>query len=369
MLEFIPGKEPFITHSCRGLSVGIETESNNPRERIMKKVLLTTTALVMTAGVAAAEVSFSGTAQVALTDDNGKAAIGGTAGKTAAITASTGYVLTTGFDFDVKMSAATDNGITMSTSFDMGAGHLVDYDDDDAIEAQSDALGAPELTIGFSGYTVSAQQDGVDNLYDSDLTGDDLGISGTFSGVSFGFTTDMERESSSYKLGYTMGDLTLTVVGTNDDDGKFVPAVAAIAADAHNAAVAAAPASGTGSDSATKMSLAYKMGDLTVTASTDDKGDADSENKVGFKYAMDAITLSYTAIDPSTANKDMGDEWDAKIAYSAGAMSASYAIDEADATTLIAEYGLGGGATAFVAMHDKAGTASDMNTMGINFKF
>jgi hypothetical protein len=46
------------------MSVGIKIESYNPRERIMKKVLLTTTALVMTAGVAAAEVSFSGKAQI-----------------------------------------------------------------------------------------------------------------------------------------------------------------------------------------------------------------------------------------------------------------------------------------------------------------
>jgi hypothetical protein len=63
MLESIPGKEPFITHSCRGMSVGNKIESYNPRERIMKKVLLTTTALVMTAGVAAAEVSISGKTQ------------------------------------------------------------------------------------------------------------------------------------------------------------------------------------------------------------------------------------------------------------------------------------------------------------------
>ena len=27
MLEFIPRKEPFITHHCRGLSVGIDIES------------------------------------------------------------------------------------------------------------------------------------------------------------------------------------------------------------------------------------------------------------------------------------------------------------------------------------------------------
>jgi outer membrane protein OmpU len=37
----------------------------------MKKVLLTTTALVMTAGVAAADVSFSGEAGIAFVDDNG----------------------------------------------------------------------------------------------------------------------------------------------------------------------------------------------------------------------------------------------------------------------------------------------------------
>ena len=41
----------------------------------MKKILLTTTALVMTAGVAAAEVSFSGEAGIAFVDDNGASAV------------------------------------------------------------------------------------------------------------------------------------------------------------------------------------------------------------------------------------------------------------------------------------------------------
>ena len=47
-----------------------------------------------------------------------------------------------------------------------------------------------------------------------------------------------------------------------------------------------------------------------------------------------------------------------QLKYSAGAMVASFAIDEADATTIIADYALGGGASAFAAMHDKAGTAT-----------
>jgi hypothetical protein len=49
-------------------------------------------------------------------------------------------------------------------------------------------------------------------------------------------------------------------------------------------------------------------------------------------------------------------------------MTASIALDEADATTMIANYDLGG-ATAFAAMHDKPGTASDLTTFGINFAF
>ena len=314
----------------------------------MKKVLLTTTALVMTAGVAAAEVSFSGTAQVAITDDNGAQAVAPTTvADTAANRAATDdYRLTTGFDFDVSISAAGDNGLTMSTSFDMGAGDLVDYNDDDAVEAQSDALGAPELTIGYAGYTISAQQNGVDNLYNGDLTGDDLGIAGAMGGVTFALTTDMERNSSSYKLGYTTGDLTVTVTGTNDDNG---------ATD--------------GTTSASAISASYKMGDLTLTASTDNEGSDDSTNKVGLSYKMDSLTFAYTSIDPSAAGKGQGDEWDASIAYAAGGMTASYAVDEADATTLIGTYDLGGGTTLFAAMHDKDGEGNDMNTVGINFKF
>jgi len=53
----------------------------------------------------------------------------------------------------------------------------------------------------------------------------------------------------------------------------------------------------------------------------------------------------------------------------AAADVASFAIDEADATTIIADYALGGGASAFAAMHDKAGTGNDLTTVGLNFAF
>ena len=318
-------------------------ETTKTQERIMKKVLLTTTALVMTAGYAAADISFSGTMQVALTDDNG-----------AETSTVTDYQLTTGFDFNVSVSAETDNGITMSSTFDMGAGSLVDYNDDDEIEAQSPlaASDSPTVTLGYAGYTIKADANGIDNLWDADATDQDISLAGSVAGFDFTVASDFDDDSASYKVGYTMGDITITATGTNKE-GNFNTS--------------------SRTESAAKLAVSYKVSDtLTLDASTNDTGLStvtDNDNTLGLTYKMDAITLTYTSIDPQEANKDWGDEWDAKIAYSAGALTASFATDEADATTMIAEYDLGGGATFFAASHDKAGTASDMTTMGINFTF
>ena len=71
----------------------------------------------------------------------------------------------------------------------------------------------------------------------------------------------------------------------------------------------------------------------------------------------------------SAGSDSFGDEWDFSVKMTSGALVASFAIDEADATTVIADYALGGGASAFAAMHDKAGTASDLTTVGLNFAF
>jgi len=296
----------------------------------------------MTAGVAAAEVSFSGTTQVGISSTNGA-----------------DNVLSTGTDFNVALSGAADNGMTVSTSFDIGMGSLIDYNDDFATEAQSDENdSAPELTIGYNGYTISAQQNGVDNLYNGDLPGADLGISGSMGGVSFALTGDMEDDNTSYKLGYTMGDLTATITGTNDENGVEQPAVAA------TATAAAVPAKGVGVDSAMKIALSYKMGDITLSAASDNEGAADSTNSVGVSYTMDAITVSYTAAGDKGA--DLGDDYDLKLSYSAGALTASFSTNEEDVTKMIAEYDLGG-ATAFFS--NKSETGKGYQAMGINFKF
>ena len=105
------------------------------------------------------------------------------------------------------------------------------------------------------------------------------------------------------------------------------------------------------------------MGDLTLSASVaNEAGTAEDDSTLGLKYAMGDITVSYTTIKPGGTAGKYGDEWDFSAAYAAGAVSASFAIDEADATTIIVDYDLGGGASAFAAMHDKPALWSSQTT-------
>jgi outer membrane protein OmpU len=313
-----------------GILIWIATRGKN-----MKRILLTTTSLVLAAGVAQADVSFSGTAGVALIDDNG-----------ASDATRVDMFFESYYDFDIAASAESDNGVSVSVGFDMGAGNKIDYNDDDVLEAQGNSIGDADVTIGYAGWTLAVDQAGIDNLFDDDYGSQDVQLSGTIAGWSVAMTSDQEGSTSSYSLSGNVGGVALTLTGTD---------VVAAGGDA------------------SKIAASYAMGNgLTLSASVQDEdGEAEDEGKIGFSYAMDAITVGYTAIKPGgvAGSDSYGDEWDFSVKYTAGAMVASFAIDEADATTVIADYALGGGASAFAAMHDKAGTASDLTTVGLNFAF
>jgi len=298
----------------------------------MKRILLTTTSLVLAAGFASADVSFSGAAGVALIDDNG-----------ASDATRADMFVESYYDLDIAASAVSDNGISVSVGLDMGAGSKIDYNDDDKLEAQGGAVGDADVKVGYNGWTLAVDQAGIDNLFDDTDGAQDMSLSGAVGGLTVALTTDLEGSTSSYKFGYTMAGVALTLTGTDNDDA--------------------------GGD-ATGISASYAMGALTLSASmSDESNNAEDDTSVGVKYAMnDAITLSYSTIKPG-ADGAFGDEWDTSVKYSAGAMGVSFALDETDATTVIADYTLGGGASAFAAMHDKAGTGSDLTTVGLNFAF
>ena len=309
----------------------------------MKRILLTTTSLVLAAGVAQADVSFSGTAGVALIDDNGARDAATAADAAVANTAyGADMFFESYYDFDITASAESDNGVSVSVGFDMGAGNKIDYNDDDKLEAQGNSIGDADVAVSYAGWTLTVDNEGIDNLFDDDAGAQDYRISGSIAGWSVSMTGDDSASTSSYKVSGNVAGVALTVTGT---DVKSV-----------------------GGD-ATKVAASYAMGNgLTLSASSQDEdGTAEDDATVGFSYAMDALTVGYTSIQPG--GKSFGDEWDLSLKYTAGDLVASFAIDEADATTIIVDYALGGGASAFAAMHDKAGTATALTTVGLNFAF
>jgi len=310
----------------------------------MKKVLLTTTALVMTAGVAAAEVSLSGTAGVSSTK------VGAAAAR-----------MTSGVDLNMAVSATAGNGMTMSATVDLGEGELIDYNDDFAVDAQyndtttgaaaNQSVGSstsPAITLGYNGITVVVDAAGVDDLYD-DAQHDDVSVAMTVGGFATTVTMDTDASTGhgSYSVGYTVGDLTATLTGSTDPD--TTTSAAGVTTD----------------NSGSKIALAYAMGDLSLNASTDDGGDDKSTHTAGFSYVMDAITLSYTM---KNASEEGWKDYDTTISYSAGAISASYATDEEGVSKVIAEYDMGGGATLFASSKTTKGT-NNFQTLGMNFAF
>ncbi|MDO7735842.1 MAG: porin, partial [Planktomarina temperata] len=110
----------------------------------MKRILLTTTSLVLAAGVAQADVSFSGTTGVALIDDNGKSDA-----------TRVDMFFESYYDFDVTASAESDNGVSVSVGFDMGAGNKIDYNDDDELEAQGNSIADADVAVSYAGWTLT----------------------------------------------------------------------------------------------------------------------------------------------------------------------------------------------------------------------
>jgi len=400
----------------------------------MKKVLLTTTALVLTAGVASAEITFSGTAEAgfyrsakvkaaaaptkgewntgvtgytgklvfqkdealgAVTKDDVRAAEAAlenaletdidTVAKRATLelaaekarlnyarqqataAAKAGdMVAYSGYDFNVALSGASDNGMTFAMGFDMGAGHIADQDDDRTMDAQSGTIGADEMTITYNGYTIGIGDDLIDDLYDDTQNGD-VSLSGAFGDLTFALVTDMDKDvakteigtsattgalvagkaavwnPTSYSVGYTMGDMSFSMAGTDHDDFG---------------------------NSAAKYSLTYKLlPALSATLSSDNVGTYKDIGKLEATYTLsDAMSITASVKDDKdhALNTNTGGKQsqDFSIAYSAGVLSATVATDESSNWWVNAKYDLGGGATAFTTFDH-----SEFLVAGVNFAF
>ena len=163
--------------------------------------------MVLAAGVAQADVSFSGTAGVALIDDNG-----------ASVATRTDMFFESYYDFDITASAESDNGVSVSLGFDMGAGSKIDYNDDDVLEAQGNTVGDADVAVSYSGWTLTVDQAGIDNLFDDTDGAQDVNISWLHCWLECRNDIRSRRHKLLHKSAATVAGVALTFTGTNNDD-------------------------------------------------------------------------------------------------------------------------------------------------------
>ena len=276
----------------------------------MKKVLLATSALTLSAGFASADVSMSGT---------GGAGVFGAAGADLSVYS--------GVDLGFSLSGASDNGMTFSASLDMGGGQTLDAGD---FELDTQDMGTDDnvsVTIGVSGLTIVLSQDGVDDLYDDDIAGD-IGISGAMGDLTYSITTGLEdADPTSLSIGYSAGAISGSVATSDEGD-------------------------------ASNVSISYAMGDITVSAESDtDRTGADTSS----------VTVSYAMSDGMTVSLENSEDVnELSVSYSSGAISVGVTADDAATESWEATmaYDLGGGATF------NLGTNQDETTFaGVGFSF
>lgn len=256
----------------------------------MKKVLLTTTALVMTAGVASADVTFSGSAELTYGNWGGAAAEswGSTTDLGVSMSGeSSGISYTAGITIDETDSAtAADIGgaITMS-----GSGLSLTYDADGEMDAggASDELG--DLQFAYSGGGVSAS-------YTEDTSAglSEIKVGYTAGDLTVGYATNNSSSASALSVSFTAGDLAISVEGA--DTGAAWDASAAYTMGASTVTV------GTDEASATYVKVATSLNDITLTAKA-----LDTDNELSVGYTMGDITLSY-AYDEGDSNTATGDD-------------------------------------------------------------
>jgi len=276
----------------------------------MKKVLLATSALTLSAGFASADVSMSGT---------GGAGVFGAAGADLSVYS--------GVDLGFALSGASDNGMTFSASLDMGGGQTLDVGD---FELDTQDMGVDDnasVTIGVAGVTIVLSQNGVDDLYDDDIAGD-IGISGAMGDLTYSVTTGLEdADPTSLSVGYSAGAISGSVVTSDEGDASTV-------------------------------TVSYAMGDITVSAEADtDRAGADTSS----------VTVSYAMSDGMTVSLENSEDVnEVSVAYSSGAISVGVTADDAATESWEATmaYDLGGGATF------NLGTNQDETTFaGVGFSF
>ncbi len=243
----------------------------------MKKVLFATTALIATAGVASADITIAGSANMGLNylEDRARETR-----------------VQNEIDFDIKASGVSDNGIAFGASVDLDASEANQVDGSDVGTGAND----PEVYITYNGLTVTMGAVGA-----ADDTGGtaDVGFDGI--GVDSEQTATGDHDVA---LAYSMNGVSLNLSFGNDS-GDMAAAV--------SGTVAGVDATFTygeddGTKTVTSLTLGFDLNGLGITAYMDQTdydaaGTADVDG-TGFdvSYTMGAVTYTFAWSDTDAAS-------------------------------------------------------------------
>ena len=388
--------------------------NNSTRNFKMKKLLLATTALVATAGMASADILTTGHASAGIHSGlDATAAVAAVAGiqpttlqSTASATVSAAGVVTAGAKtaMVVGTTAASNAQKLVAVQAVQNAKALVANATTvlaaaNAASALADAIANAAVIVGSAGSAATTSGDGIFSSAGVDFT-----LSGaTDNGITFSATLNLdagtEIDQGDFELdgkdGGTAGLGAVSMTGTfgtltfddggiynlyDDDltsaDVKYSTTVGAVSltvahdtgeTDASNSLSAGYTASGmaftltaseaAGSGTSTKLAVAYALNDtVSLTGKTDAPAVGESIQTIGAKTTLNGVSVSVASANNST--------WDVDLGYSAGGFALTYGVDETDGWTATATSALGGGASF------AAGVSSDDEMYaGVSFAF
>ena len=264
----------------------------------MKKVLLTTTAVALTAGWASAgDMSMSGS--ISLTYGN----------------FGTGTAPATGIDdftpeADLDIAAtSTGGGITMTGTLEI--------DEDGAPDVGPITISSGALTFTYDTNDLGALAmaptagDGEDDNYG------DYSVAFSAGGIGVTYTKDQETSDNNVSVSYTAGALTLTMDALDETNGAgagYTGAAAAITTIGATYVTGPYTIALSGDDQAVQewdASVAMVSGDTTVTVSSDET----ETMKVAIGYTSGAMSVSAS----QEFNND--DETEISLSYTEGALT------------------------------------------------
>jgi outer membrane protein OmpU len=385
--------------------------NNSTRNLKMKKLLIASTALVATAGIASADITITGHAAAGIYSGlNATAAYVGRPATTVAshtnATQASNVITAVSAPVAMVPGLATDTPttalqlITLQNSVRAAEALVAAATTElEAVNAAADLADAKVNLATATDVAASASGDGVysnagvdftmtgatDNgisfsaavnidagtevdTGDFELDGADGGtaglgavtLSGTFGTLTFDdagidnlYDDDLAAADVSYST--TVGAVSLTVAHDTAGTAASNSLKAGYSASGMAFTLTASEAAGAGTS--TKLAVAYALNDtVSLSGSTDQASGTESVQTIGATTTLNGVSVSVSSANNST--------WDVDLGYTAGDFALTYGVDETDAWTATATSALGGGATF------AAGVSSE-NEMyaGVSFAF